>query len=151
MQAVQSLLGSEAVSQEPVVLGWSDDGGYYLIGLTRPHARLFAEIAWSTEAVARQTEERAAELGLPVTRLTTWYDVDDAGSLARLQAEMRGDRDCAGGIRSGAYAQIPAGNGRGNAAGDRNRERECASLNDSGAFLLPVRLRLPMPRCCCSA
>jgi rSAM/selenodomain-associated transferase 1 len=91
VKAVRSLSGSEAGSKEPVVLGWSDDGGYYLIGLTSPHARLFAEIAWSTEAVARQTEERAGELGLPVTRLATWYDVDDARSLARLQAEMRGD------------------------------------------------------------
>jgi rSAM/selenodomain-associated transferase 1 len=101
VQAVGSLLGGEVESKEPVVLGWSDDGGYYLIGLTRPHARLFAEIAWSTEAVARQTEERAAELGLPVTRLTTWYDVDDAGSLARLEAEMRGDP----GVPAGYAAQ----------------------------------------------
>jgi rSAM/selenodomain-associated transferase 1 len=91
VQAVQTLLQGADPGAEPVVLGWSDDGGYYLIGLTRPHARLFADIAWSTDAVSRQTEERAAELGLPLTRLTTWYDVDDAQSLARLQAEMRGD------------------------------------------------------------
>jgi glycosyltransferase A (GT-A) superfamily protein (DUF2064 family) len=91
VQAVQTLLQGAGNGTEPVALGWSDDGGYYLIGLTRPHARLFEDITWSTDAVSRQTEERAAEAALPLTRLTTWYDVDDAQSLARLQAEMRGD------------------------------------------------------------
>ncbi len=91
VQAVETLLRGAAGGESPVTLGWSDDGGYYLIGLTQPHARLFADITWSTDAVSRQTEERAAELGLPLTRLATWYDVDDAQSLARLHAELRGD------------------------------------------------------------
>ena len=34
------------------VFGPCDDGGYYLLGLKRPHTRVFAEIAWSTGAVA---------------------------------------------------------------------------------------------------
>lgn len=70
------------------VLGPSSDGGYYLLGIKRPHARLFEDVAWSTERVARQTLDRAAELGLPVHLLPTWYDVDDAAALRMLHAEL---------------------------------------------------------------
>jgi uncharacterized protein len=70
------------------VLGPAHDGGYYLLGLKSAHHRLFQDIAWSTEHVARQTVERAAELGLSVHILPTWYDVDDIGTLKTLQAEL---------------------------------------------------------------
>ncbi len=70
------------------VLGPSNDGGYYLLGLKRVHARLFEDIAWSTGHVARQTLERAAEIGLDVHVLPEWYDVDDGAALALLRAEL---------------------------------------------------------------
>jgi hypothetical protein len=73
-----------------LVLGPASDGGYYLVGLKRPHARLFEEIAWSTPEVLARTLDRAAEIGLPVTLLPMWYDVDDAASLALLEAEIAG-------------------------------------------------------------
>src|SRR5215471_4048859 len=72
------------------VLGPSTDGGYYLLGLKCAHARMFEDIAWSTERVAEQTLTRAREIGLDVHRLTTWYDVDDIAALRRLDAELRG-------------------------------------------------------------
>ncbi|HVC51082.1 MAG TPA: TIGR04282 family arsenosugar biosynthesis glycosyltransferase [Stellaceae bacterium] len=72
-----------------VVLGPAEDGGYYLIGLKHPHAGLFHGIAWSTDAVFAQTVVRAREIGLEPIVLPTWYDVDDAGSLRRLIAELR--------------------------------------------------------------
>jgi rSAM/selenodomain-associated transferase 1 len=71
-----------------VVLGASEDGGYYLFGLQTPTARLFEEIAWSTAAVAAQTRERAAEAGLAVEELRRWYDVDNIDSLGQLYAEL---------------------------------------------------------------
>jgi rSAM/selenodomain-associated transferase 1 len=71
-----------------IVLGPADDGGYYLLGVKAMHRRLFQDIAWSTERVAQQTLERAAELGLPVHILPTWYDVDDVRALRMLQAEL---------------------------------------------------------------
>src|SRR5215475_5434227 len=64
------------------------DGGYYLLGLKAQHHRLFQNIAWSTEHVAHQTLERAAELDLPVHILPTWYDVDDVAGLKMLRAEL---------------------------------------------------------------
>ena len=73
-----------AVPGDRVVLGPAEDGGYYLLGLKRPHAGLFADIAWSTERVAAQTRDRAAGLGLDLVELAPWYDVDDAAALRRL-------------------------------------------------------------------
>jgi uncharacterized protein len=75
-----------------VVLGPSDDGGYYLIGVKKPHRRLFEQVDWSTERVLNQTIERATEIGLEVKLLPIGYDVDDAVSLRRLAKELRADR-----------------------------------------------------------
>lgn len=71
-----------------VVLGPSDDGGYYLIGLKRNHLQLFERIDWSTERVLEQTRQRARELNLEVELLPTGYDVDDATTLRRLCDEL---------------------------------------------------------------
>ena len=64
----------------------------YLIGLKRPHRRLFEEIDWSTERVTAQTLARAQELGLAVHQLPTWYDVDDLAALRVLIGELFEDR-----------------------------------------------------------
>ncbi len=73
------------------MLGPAEDGGYYCIGLKRPHARLFEDIAWSTERVFGQTLERAREIDLDTAVLPTWYDVDDLASLRRLADDLLGN------------------------------------------------------------
>jgi rSAM/selenodomain-associated transferase 1 len=70
------------------VLGPTVDGGYYLLGLKQKHRRLFEDITWSTEHVARQTLERAREIGLAVHVLPAWYDIDDAEALRMLYTEL---------------------------------------------------------------
>lgn len=80
-------------SNNQAVLGPADDGGYYLLGMTAPHARLFANIAWSTETVADATRVRATALGLDLVELPTWYDVDDATALCRLTMELNRGSD----------------------------------------------------------
>ena len=75
-------------SGDHIVLGPAEDGGYYLIGMRAMHARLFADIPWSSATVATATRQRAASLGLAVKELPVWYDVDDASSLRRLRAEI---------------------------------------------------------------
>jgi rSAM/selenodomain-associated transferase 1 len=57
-----------------VVLSPACDGGYTLIGLSEPHARLFENIPWSTVDVPG------------------WYDVDDDASFRILEAEFSGQR-----------------------------------------------------------
>jgi uncharacterized protein len=77
--------------EERLVLGPSDDGGYYLIGVKKPRRHLFEQIDWSTERVLNQTMQRATEIGLEVKLLPTGYDVDDAASLRRLCNELVAD------------------------------------------------------------
>jgi uncharacterized protein len=88
------LVETAAVLARPgdrAVLGPSNDGGYYLLGLKVAHRRMFEDIAWSTEHVAEQTLERAHDIGLEVHRLPVWYDVDDVEGLRRLYSELCGD------------------------------------------------------------
>jgi rSAM/selenodomain-associated transferase 1 len=74
-----------------VVLSRAADGGYTLIGLSKPHRRLFEDIRWSTSTVYRRTLDRAREIGLPVVDAPPWYDVDDAASLRMLEDELSGE------------------------------------------------------------
>jgi rSAM/selenodomain-associated transferase 1 len=80
----------EALSQpgDRVALGGSDDGGYYLIGMKQAHAAPFERITWSTGSVCAETVERVREAGLELVELPRWYDVDDAATLAVLEAEL---------------------------------------------------------------
>jgi hypothetical protein len=82
--------------QDRVVLGPSDDGGYYLIGVKKPRKDLFEQIDWSTERVLDQTIQRATEVGLEIQLLPTGYDVDDGTSLQRLCNDIMADttRSC---------------------------------------------------------
>jgi rSAM/selenodomain-associated transferase 1 len=76
-----------------MVLGPSDDGGYYLIGLRSPCAFLFQDIVMSTSTVAAETLERAMQNNLRVICLPHWYDVDRAEDLERLVGELRAQPD----------------------------------------------------------
>jgi len=71
-----------------LVLGPSEDGGYYLIGLRRLHPGLFEGMQWSTPTVLEETLRRARALGLSATTLSAWYDVDTAADLVRLRADL---------------------------------------------------------------
>ena len=81
-----------STTKDRVVLGPSDDGGYYLIGVKRPHRHLFEQIDWSTERVLNQTMQRATEIGTEVKLLPTGYDVDDRAGLRRLCNELLGEQ-----------------------------------------------------------
>jgi rSAM/selenodomain-associated transferase 1 len=77
--------GLEALGRagDPVVLGPAEDGGYYLIGLRRPHPELFRGVPWSTDGVLAATRAIAARHALEVTLLPPWYDVDTVPDLER--------------------------------------------------------------------
>lgn len=61
------------------------DGGYVLMGLKVPQARLFEGIAWSTGQVLEQTLARAREVGLRMTLQPALEDVDDLASWRRAE------------------------------------------------------------------
>jgi rSAM/selenodomain-associated transferase 1 len=90
---IRTAIDQLQTNQNQVVLGPSEDGGYHLIGLARSTPRtavpdLFSDIRWSTEWTYGDTVAAAERCGLDVTRLPTWYDVDDATGLARLRADL---------------------------------------------------------------
>jgi rSAM/selenodomain-associated transferase 2/rSAM/selenodomain-associated transferase 1 len=70
-----------------VVFGPAEDGGYYLIGLSRPTDLLFSGIAWGGPDVLRQTVARARAAGWRVETIDPWYDVDSPADLARIANE----------------------------------------------------------------
>ncbi len=63
-------------NQTDVVLGPCHDGGYYLVGMRKPHPDLFDGIPWSTEAVLSNTLEKAKKLGVKTDLLLWWNDLD---------------------------------------------------------------------------
>lgn len=71
-----------------VVLGPSDDGGYYLIGLKFFISSLFEEIYWSTSKVYDETIKRIEISDLRLATLPVWYDVDSMDDLKRLIKEI---------------------------------------------------------------
>ena len=94
-----------------VVLGPASDGGYYLIGIKRPHRQLFDRITWSTARVLGETIERAREIGLEVVLLPEWYDVDGVEEFARLRRELaNGARSQATNTRRFILSRWPADN-----------------------------------------
>ena len=84
---VESAIGALAVHD--VVLGPADDGGYYLLGMKRPHAELFASIPWSSSETLSATCRAATQAGLSLHLLPPWYDVDDIDTLNRLWVSLK--------------------------------------------------------------
>lgn len=89
---LQAAVAAVRGDDDAVVLSPALDGGYTLIGLSRPHARVFSDIPWSTPEVHRLTVKRAGEIDVPVIDVPGWYDVDDAHSLRLLETELAGER-----------------------------------------------------------
>lgn len=67
-----------------LALGPADDGGYYLIGMSRPTPTVFDGIAWGNANVLEATWAAAADAGLRVHEVPAWYDVDTPDDLARV-------------------------------------------------------------------
>lgn len=63
------------------VLGPTEDGGYYLIGLQEARPELFADMPWSSNKVFETTLARAKGLGIEFDLLKTLRDIDTADDL----------------------------------------------------------------------
>ena len=63
----------------------AEDGGYVLVGLARPAARLFDDVPWSTAGVMARTREQLAAAGMRWRELGELWDVDRPEDYARLQ------------------------------------------------------------------
>jgi len=79
----------DAVARGAIVVGPTEDGGYYVIGMPRVEPRLLRDMPWSTPAVMETTRMRCRELALPLIELPKWYDVDDPSDVLALLDEVR--------------------------------------------------------------
>lgn len=75
-----------------LVLGPTDDGGYYLIGMTRTgcSTRVFDGIDWGSKHVFTQTVAAAQDAALRTALVQSWYDVDRPEDLGRVASDPAG-------------------------------------------------------------
>jgi len=66
----------ELLAGHDLVLGPAQDGGYYLIALTRPLPDLFVGIPWSSDQVLTLTQRKADAMALTTALLPPCRDVD---------------------------------------------------------------------------
>jgi glycosyltransferase A (GT-A) superfamily protein (DUF2064 family) len=66
------------IMREEIVLGPSEDGGYYLVGGPTPLPDLFTGMPWSTSRVLDETRARLRRAGATWHELVTLRDVDTA-------------------------------------------------------------------------
>ena len=78
-------------TQQDVVVGPTEDGGYCLIGMNEPCEYLFENISWGSDRVLEQTLTRAADLSLQVFLLPTLWDVDTSADFQRWKQEVPSD------------------------------------------------------------
>lgn len=72
----------EYLGKKDLVIGPAEDGGYYLLGLSRHAPELFDSIDWSTDNVFRQTVEKTKRLGLSYITLELLKDLDEYSDMS---------------------------------------------------------------------
>jgi rSAM/selenodomain-associated transferase 1 len=78
----------ERLQVSDCVLGPAEDGGYYLLGLSRFIPELFLEMPWSKPNLLEQTEARLKEVKAAFALLPMWRDFDTVEDLHRLRVEL---------------------------------------------------------------
>jgi rSAM/selenodomain-associated transferase 1 len=78
----------EHLETRDVVVGPTEDGGYYLVGASAAHPRLFDAAPLGTGNARDALLGNAGALGLSVAFTAPWYDVDLPADLRRLAAEL---------------------------------------------------------------
>ncbi len=78
----------DVLKKTPIVIGPTFDGGYYLIGLSRPNYKIFNGIKWSTSMVFDQTLSKIKASEKQLCVLPPWYDVDTSDNLNFLKTHI---------------------------------------------------------------
>jgi len=79
----------EALTDHDVVVGPTNDGGYYLVGAKAAHPTLFFGDGMGTRSALEALLACARELQLSVGFTEPFYDIDEERDLTRLAAELR--------------------------------------------------------------
>ena len=78
-----------ALDDHDIVIGPAHDGGYYLIGMKRPHAELFRGPEWGTDSVYARTQQIIRSHDWSYKELDRLHDVDEAESLPLWERHVR--------------------------------------------------------------
>jgi rSAM/selenodomain-associated transferase 1 len=78
-----------------VLLGPTDDGGYWTIAMTRVESAVLRDLPWSSDRLASATRARCADRALPVTEIARAFDVDEPADVDRLAAALEVDASMA--------------------------------------------------------
>ncbi len=70
------------------VLGKTEDGGFYLIGLRQSEKKIFENVEWSSPKTFEQTKRNIENLNFKLSEIPVWYDVDTPKDLKRLKTEL---------------------------------------------------------------
>lgn len=76
-----------ALARHDAVIAPAEDGGYVLVGLSRPHPGIFAGVEWGGSSVMADTRARLERAGARWKELETLWDIDRPEDYARLERE----------------------------------------------------------------
>lgn len=86
---------NEPGADRRLVLGPTEDGGYWLIGARGELPPIFGRMPWSGERLLHETLQRLSQAawseGRDYRLVDPWYDVDEADDLRRMRRELRGE------------------------------------------------------------
>jgi len=89
---VTQALGHLQSHEDGVVTGPTDDGGFYLIGVSRPREGIFDGVTWSSDKTCEQTVANIKNIrDVDLLVLPRWYDVDEPADLVQMIAEIDSD------------------------------------------------------------
>lgn len=83
----------ELLNENDIVLGSTEDGGYYLIGMDEIHQAAFPNVHYGTDSVYEETVKHIKEAGLSVGQTGKCRDMDTAEDIADYRSSMRRDGD----------------------------------------------------------
>ena len=86
LQSALTALQGQFDNAAQVVIGPAEDGGYVLLGMTRPVPEILLDMEWGNEQVLSRTRSRLCEHEIPYRLLESRWDVDVAEDLERLQS-----------------------------------------------------------------
>ncbi|MFB6271282.1 MAG: TIGR04282 family arsenosugar biosynthesis glycosyltransferase [Salinibacter sp.] len=76
---------------ESVCIGPTEDGGFYLLGMSAFYPHLFADMTYSHSEVLSDTLTRGAQTDARLVVLPQWYDVDRPPDLNRMLNDLKAD------------------------------------------------------------
>ncbi len=79
--------------ESDVILGRTEDGGFYLIGLRKLDTRIFENVVWSSKETFEQVWQNVMDLNLHLREVAGWYDIDEAGDVEKLVKELSNNKN----------------------------------------------------------